>query len=93
MWGKSGRICAAMQSLHNWLHTRNSVTHFRAFRTSAIVQQEQTVVIPTCIHLVPHKHTQEQSECFLQSHIHPSKMVIPLWSSTHTVQSLFLFHW
>lgn len=62
-WGGSGAIHASMQSLLNWLHTRNSGTPSRGFCTGATEHQGQAAGTPACMHPVTHRHPQEQSRC------------------------------
>lgn len=90
-WGGSGAIHASMQSLLNWLHTRNSGTPSRVFVLVPLSTRGRLLgLLLACTQSLTDTHKSRAGALGDPRSIHPPKVAIPLWRTTHTVHPLFL---
>lgn len=92
MWGRSSRVGAAMQSSQPAAHQKLYRPILGNFVQVTLCSQGRQLRFPlTYIYSLTNTHKRQVNAFRDLKSIYPSKMGIPLCSTTHTVQSLSLF--
>lgn len=90
-WGGSGAIHASMQSLLNWLTPEIQGPLLGDFVLVPLSSTGRLLgLLLACTQSLTHTHKSKAGALSDPRSIHPPKVAIPLWHTTHTVHPLFL---